>query len=164
MFFLWWCTITPDDLHSLKLWDISGLNRQPDFDNPPSEAPLAILRLKNVSNNPGAAALVFENIMRIFMEDVLLWDPSRRASRKPGGLFGPLTAWSYCVETQARGTLHAHWLLWSAGHDNILDRLVNLRATNQTEVLHSVVLSAFIAMYFRRWKLACKLSKSNWTA
>ena len=136
----WWVTVTPDDLHSLKIWDISGTNiKMLSDDYVPTEPPTATLRLKNVSSNPGAAAINFQHVMRVFLEDVLGWDSSRQAPRRSGGLFGNVSAWSYCVETQARGTLHAHCLLWCAGQENLLNRLVMLQKSNQPERVREIL-------------------------
>jgi hypothetical protein len=91
-----WCTITPDDLFSLKIWKITGAEIESLSESSrPAGAPIATLRLKNVAENPGAAALNFDHAMRVFLEDVIKWDKSKRTSLKPGGLFGTasVTVW-----------------------------------------------------------------------
>ena len=67
----------------------------PSSEEAPKGPPLADLRMKNVQQNPGAAALNFELVMKVFMEEVLAWDFKNKTSKKPGGLFGPTTAWAY---------------------------------------------------------------------
>jgi hypothetical protein len=121
----WWITITPDDQGSLRVWKLSpdDFKGTTDLVEEPSRQPLINLRCENLSNNPGAAALNFDDILHVLITKVLNWDYGRQACRKPGGLFGPTEAWSYSVETQGRGTLHAHLLLWVGGHGNLLNRL-----------------------------------------
>ena len=88
-----WCTITPDDLFSLKIWNISGSNIESlAGKSGPRDPPLASLRLRNISDNPGAAALTFDHCMRVFLEDVLKWDKTKRASLTPAGLFGTVSS------------------------------------------------------------------------
>ena len=103
----------------------------PADENSPSHPPLAALRLKNVSNNPAASALNFELVIKVFLEHVVGWDFKSKAPKKPAGLFGPVNAWAYAVETQGRGTLHAHFLLWAADHANLMERLLRLKESGQ---------------------------------
>lgn len=69
------------------------------------------------SRNPAAAALFFEQLVRVVMEylfgvkiesDVKVTKPSERK-----GIFGGGRAAVGVVETQARGALHAHFLVWT---------------------------------------------------
>ncbi len=80
----------------MKIWSISPDRVfMPSSEEAPKGPPLADLRMKNVQQNPGAAALNFELVMKVFMEEVLAWDFKNKTSKKPGGLFGPTTAWAY---------------------------------------------------------------------
>ena len=55
---------------------------------------------------PGIAAIDFENIISITIPHLLKY-----GSAKPG-LFGEILTYTFAVEEQNRGELHAHFLLW----------------------------------------------------
>ena len=73
---------------------------------------------------PGIAALNFEMLLEILMEEVIGWDLKRNAPmvKKVGqkqvkvkGHFGDVEALSFAVEEQGRKTLHVHMTLWVEG-------------------------------------------------
>ena len=70
---------------------------------------------------PGLAALNFEMLFEILMEEVIGWncrDNVPYTCKRNGkdvrvqGYFGPVSAVSYAVEEQGRKTLHVHMTLW----------------------------------------------------
>lgn len=63
-----------------------------------------------VAKNPAACALFFDQMIRSFVNVVL------RYGRKEKGVFGVCTAYYGIVETQGKGTLHCHMLVWLKGH------------------------------------------------
>ena len=65
-----------------------------------------------VASNPGACAKFFHTIISSFITIIL------RYGRKDRGLLGKCTAYYGTVESQARGTLHCHMLVWLHGHPN----------------------------------------------
>jgi hypothetical protein len=81
------------------------------------------MRLKVVCNAPGAAALRYERCIDVFTRVLMGWDKKHQAPMKAGGLFGVPIAFAGCTEEQWRLTLHLHLLLWSHGHDDMIDKL-----------------------------------------
>ena len=66
--------------------------------------------MEMVANKPGACARFFHTMISSFISIVLRYG-------KPGrGLLGKCTAYYGTVETQGRGTLHCHMLVWLHGH------------------------------------------------
>ena len=68
--------------------------------------------------HPGLAALNFEMLLQILMEEVIGWDCKANRPKKTNkdervkGYFGDVEAMSYAVEEQGRKTLHVHMTLW----------------------------------------------------
>jgi hypothetical protein len=115
----WWITISPGSANSYRVWQLGAgdcLDKQPD--RPPDR----VLRFANVSNNPGACAAFFEHILQVFFETMVGWDFVKKRG-SVDGLFGHVRAFTYAVETQGRGDLHAHILLWTYNHANLEERL-----------------------------------------
>jgi hypothetical protein len=63
-----------------------------------------------VAKNPGAAARSFDEMMKSFIDIILGYGKAQ------GGLFGICEAYYGTVETQGRGTLHCHMLIWILGN------------------------------------------------
>lgn len=61
------------------------------------------------ANHPAACALFFHSMISSFIKVILRHGQGQ-------GLFGKCTAYYGTVETQARGTLHCHMLIWLDGH------------------------------------------------
>lgn len=66
-------------------------------------------RAVTVAKNPAAAAEFFHIAVTSFIENVLRFG-------KDDGLFGKCTGYYGMVETQGRGTLHVHFLIWLDGN------------------------------------------------
>ena len=66
------------------------------------------------AENPVALAEFFHIIVNCILQKLFGWD---RASKK--GIFGIISAYYGMVETQNRGTLHIHLLLWLPGYVDI---------------------------------------------
>lgn len=62
------------------------------------------------AHNPHACAQFFDTIVRSFIHVIL------RYGRKGKGLFGECNGYFGTVETQGKGTLHIHFLIWLKGH------------------------------------------------
>ncbi|KAG7358032.1 helitron helicase-like protein [Nitzschia inconspicua] len=69
---------------------------------------------------PGLCAVDFENVIAIVVEYILGWDTRNKCSKSDYGCFGDLDGWTYAVEEQERKTLHAHFLLWISGWNDIV--------------------------------------------
>lgn len=78
-----------------------------------------------IARNPAVAAKFFNIYMRAFIETVLGYDPAQ--TNLEGGVLGVVKAYFGCVESQGRGTLHCHMLVWLEGGLNpnqIRDRVL----------------------------------------
>lgn len=62
-----------------------------------------------------ASARLFMRTVEAFIVDVLGVDPKTNISREKGGLFGRTKAYFGIVETQGRGALNIHFLIWIFG-------------------------------------------------
>ena len=61
---------------------------------------------------PGACSLEFQNVMDIIIKSLMNWSTDDQVSMGPG-MAGDITAWVQAAEEQGRGTLHAHWQLFT---------------------------------------------------
>jgi hypothetical protein len=96
------------------------------------------VRTLNLARNPTSAARSFLELYHAVVYYVLGWDASAKrpltavCDKQPatdrGGLLGLVRAWTACIETQARGSLHMHILVWAAGHDNLTRRFTAAHA------------------------------------
>lgn len=66
-----------------------------------------------IARNPAVAAKFFNIYMRAFIDTVLGYDPKHKDL--DGGVLGVVKAYYGCVESQGRGTLHCHMLVWLEG-------------------------------------------------
>lgn len=66
-----------------------------------------------IARNPAVAAKFFNIYMRAFIDSVLGYDPKQ--NNLEGGVLGVVKAYYGCVESQGRGTLHCHMLVWLEG-------------------------------------------------
>jgi len=116
-----WLTISPDDAKSFKvLW----YALDPKESAPSANAiPQGSKRFALLSKHPGAAALNFQRILKITIEDIIGWSLQKSRPFKKGGLFGIPKAWLRVVEEQSRLTLHTHMLIWLYGHSEIENQL-----------------------------------------
>ena len=64
---------------------------------------------------PGMAALNFETLYNILMEDIIGWDTKENKATREAGLFGTPEAVICAFEEQGRKTIHVHMTLWLKG-------------------------------------------------
>lgn len=57
----------------------------------------------------------FDALVQIFITSIIGFDQNQRAPLRRGGAFGTVFAYFGTVETQGRGSLHIHMMLWIAG-------------------------------------------------
>ena len=142
-------TISPDDVHSLKLvrtglkpFQNYRLNQTPKY---PSSfiqyakgdeiAQIPIKSLKEVdlqayaAENPVACASIFKDMMEAVFEVFLQTLPRHKSKTSFGsdtklkGVFGKCRA-AFCVtETQGRLALHTHWLIWTGLLPYVVEQL-----------------------------------------
>lgn len=78
-----------------------------------------------VANNPAACAKFFHEMISKFISIILRYGKHER------GLFGKCTAYYGTVETQGRGTLHCHMLIWLKGHPSPQEMRDNMQNSAQ---------------------------------
>ena len=81
---------------------------------------------KLVAKDPFAAARYFDRVNKIFIKRILGWDIANEKPMDEGGLFGTCKAFFGSVETQGRGTLHTHYLIWIEGMPETHEQLQSL--------------------------------------
>lgn len=121
-------TLTPNDVGDLNIFilsDEASFNDHINLINNSSAESSSILsrsnRLKICSANPYCCAENFENICDTFFEDIVRFDRNSGKSKIGGGIFGVVTGYIGCVETQESGTLHLHSILYIAGIPGTID-------------------------------------------
>jgi len=109
-------TLTPNTDNSLAMAHYAGISSVNSlFDI--LEAPLptkAELREASLSNDCASTRLFMRNV-DAFVENVLGINPVTQEQMPYRGLIGGLEAYFGMVETQGRGTLHIHMLIWLKG-------------------------------------------------
>lgn len=113
-------TVTFDDENSILMQILSGeyVETQEDIETLSEEALKQIqrdrrqIRLKY----PGFAAIHFEMLLEILVEEVVGWSMKENRPTEKPGLFGVCEAFCMAVEEQGRKTLHAHMTIWIKGY------------------------------------------------
>jgi hypothetical protein len=112
-----WITINPDDIDSPIVQLLTGADI--DLDNfLSSDGPSKSERGYRVAADPFAAAEYFNLVMKAFIESLLGVSTSRGRNKYTRGIFGDVRGYFGIVESQGRGTLHMHMLIWLANSPN----------------------------------------------
>ena len=128
-----WFTTSPDDTQSIKImWFALGEDACNKFG---LSAPSGTFRFDLVAKHSGAAALNFQNMLELVITHVIGWDLKKRRPYRRGGFFGVPKAWLRVVEEQGRLTLHAHFLVWIFGHDDIAIQINEAFETSQSSCI-----------------------------
>lgn len=91
-----------------------------------------------VARNPFLASRFFDIYMKAFIKCLLGFDPSTKRATPDGGVLGHVSAYYGCVESQGRGTLHCHMVVWIEGGLNpneIQNRILSGDAEFATRLL-----------------------------
>ncbi|RQM30610.1 hypothetical protein B5M09_013398, partial [Aphanomyces astaci] len=100
-----YCSLSSRGIQVKSLFDVQYLKYMPD------KATMQQLAM----NDNMASATFFDRSIEAFIKVVVGFDKSTGQPRKTGGLFGHVKAYFGMVETQGRGTLHLHLLVWVYG-------------------------------------------------
>ena len=106
-----WLTINPTDLHDPIAQVFAGEDINLDLFLA-KHGPDANQRARNVARDPYAAAKFFHFIICSIIETLFGVKPTNFQVRNRIGIFGRVSAYFGVVESQGRGTLHLHILLW----------------------------------------------------
>ena len=105
-------TINPADVYNPLVKFLGGADI--DIDNLlPDEVPNYWEQSILVAKNLFVAAKFFNIYMKAFISALLGYDPKQM--NLEGGILGVVKAYYGCVETQGRGTLHCHMMVWLEG-------------------------------------------------
>lgn len=106
-----WVTINPSDLHDPIAQVFAG--EEIDMDRFVAHSgPNKDLRAKNIADDPYAAAKFFHFMITTILETLLGMKVTPAQVKSSMGVFGHITAYFGVVESQGRGTLHLHLLIW----------------------------------------------------
>ncbi len=108
-----WITINPSDIHDPVAQFFAG--RAIDLDNfVATVGPTAAERAVSIANDPYAAARFFHFMIGTILETLFQVRVTPFAVKSGVGVLGKATAYVGSVESQGRGSLHLHMLLWLA--------------------------------------------------
>ena len=106
-----WITINPTDLHDPIAQVFAG--EKIDLDNFMNHlGPDIDQRARNIAQDPYAAAKFFHFMIHAILETLFGVRITNFQVRNRKGIFGKISAYFGTVESQGRGTLHLHILLW----------------------------------------------------
>jgi hypothetical protein len=106
-----WITVNPSDLHDPIAQILAG--EQIDLDAFLATAgPNKDDRAKTIANDPYAASKFFHFIIQTMFETLFAIKVTRYQVHSKTGVFGRVAAYFGTVESQGRGTLHLHLLIW----------------------------------------------------
>ena len=139
-------TVTFDDENSVLILVYSGAGLQDENYEDLSDAKLA----ENVKNRrelrikfPGLAAINFELLLEILMEEVVGWDCKNHCATGQPGFFGVPNGLSFAIEEQGRKTLHVHMTIWIALFKAIQRQYFFPRSNTNDRVLAEKILSKY---------------------
>lgn len=134
-----WLTISPD---YAKSFQVMWYALDSEESTPSANAiPQGTKRFALLSKHPVAAALNFQRILEIVIEDIIGRSLQKKRPYRKGGLLGVPKAWLQVVEEQSRLTLHTHMLIWLYGHTAIENQLAS--ALQRDEDQHDADLHSF---------------------
>ena len=106
-----WITINPSDLHNPIAQVFAG--EEIDMDKfMATLGPDKAKRAKNIADDPYAAAKFFHFMISTILETLFQIKVTPAQVKTGVGVFGGVTAYFGTVESQGRGTLHLHILIW----------------------------------------------------
>ncbi|KAJ3559970.1 hypothetical protein NM688_g18 [Phlebia brevispora] len=119
-------TINPADTHNPVVQFLAG--KDIDLDSMSREdIPNTFDQGVAIAKNPFLAARFFNLYMNAFFKVLLGYDHQKRTYADEGGVLGHVTGYYGCVETQGRGSMHCHMVVWLEGALNpnqIRDRVL----------------------------------------
>lgn len=120
-------TFAPNDVGSVLLSFYAGqMDVDSIMDVGPEQLPIGAKRFAIVAKDPAAAAMNYQCLLDLVHEQLLGFDSATGRPLASGGIFGHCVAWLGCDETQARGSLHRHELIWLLGMPQTLEEFEEL--------------------------------------
>ena len=119
-----WITINPSDIHDPIAQVFAGENINLD-DFVSTAGPDKDQRARNIASDPYAAAKFFHFLIKLILETLFQVKVTTHQVKSYMGILGRVAAYFGTVESQGRGTLHLHLLIWLK-HAPTADEMVNL--------------------------------------
>lgn len=108
-----WVTINPDDLHDPIPQIFAGENIDLDqFMSIVDSVDAGHKRAQNIAGNPYSSAKFFHFIIRAVIRTLFGARKTQHQFHADKGIFGFISAYFGVVESQGRGSLHLHILIW----------------------------------------------------
>ena len=124
-----WITINPCDLHDPIAQIFAG--ESIDLDNfLATLGPDKDKRAQNIVDDPYAAAKFFHFMIRTILETLFQIKVTSHQVKSKMGVLGRVAAYFGTVESQGRGTLHLHLLIWLK-HAPSADEMIELLKTEE---------------------------------
>ena len=140
-----WITINPSDLHDPIAQVFAGEEINMD-DFMAQLGPDKEQRAKNIADDPYAAAKFFHFMVETIFETLFGVKVAPAQIKIRVGVFGRVTAYFGVVESQGRGTLHLHLLIWLK-HSPSSDEMSALLKTEEFRARVAAFIRANIRAY-----------------
>jgi hypothetical protein len=118
----WFVTFAPNDVGDVVVSVYAGVLALRSLDHIDMAAlPTPAKRFTIAAKDPVAAARRFERLLAVYVREIIGFDAQHQRPLRNGGAFGVPSAYIAFVESQDRGALHAHILIWLLAALNMLD-------------------------------------------
>ncbi len=97
-----------------------------------NDIPSNACRIKIAGKDPVACDLFFTNILEIVIEQMIGFDMKSKLPKQKGGLFGVPQAFVGGIESQGKGTLHVHMIVFLAGFPRDSDEMVKMMVEDKS--------------------------------
>ncbi len=97
-----------------------------------NDIPSNSCRIKIAGKDPDACDLFFTNILEILIEHMLGFDMKSKLPKQKGGFFGVPQAFAGGIESQGKGTLHVHMIVFLAGFPRDSDEMVKMMVEDKS--------------------------------
>lgn len=116
-----WLTLNPNDLSApiridggLHRRDILLIQRKVET---LVERQRRLFQVKHVNQDPVSSVVFFHQVVDAFFEEIVC------VGSEEGGAFGHIDHYFACLETNGRGALHLHGLLWLRGNVGLTEKI-----------------------------------------
>ncbi len=125
-------TVTPNETGNATIAFFAGeINKENLANVTENDVPSNASRIEVAGRDPGACDLFFTSMLEILIGPMIGFDLKTKLPRKQGGLFGVPLAFIGGIESQGKGTLHVHLIVFLAGFPKTSDELLHLMKTDK---------------------------------
>ena len=143
----WWMTISPPEFSNALSLRLAHKSSEISVIEITSLAKVDRCRLS--ATNPVAIARGFSHLLKNLVEHLFhlpLWNVRKtRSKNMEAGIFGTLQSYFIVIESQARGSLHAHALLWGCVPPKVIQQVMD---RNEVRSALNSMLDSMIRAYF----------------